>query len=108
MEIPKITIKTINARYIQCHCDFSQEIEMETPKSALRAIRAKCLWCSGDSRQEIKLCPIKDCPLYGYRFGKNPNKKGRVWTEEQKEALRQRLKEARERKKSSNEKKLDT
>ena len=71
---------------------------METPKSAIKAIRAKCIECSGDSRQEVKICPIKTCPLYAYRLGRNPNRKGREWTEEQKEALRKRLKEARAKK----------
>lgn len=37
-----------------------------------RAIRANCLICSGGSSNEVKLCPIKDCPLYPYRFGKRP------------------------------------
>ena len=38
----------------------------------IRAIRAKCLECSGDSAKEVRLCPIKKCPLYLYRFGKRP------------------------------------
>ena len=42
----------------------------------LKAIRANCLDCSADSAKEVRLCPIKDCPLYVYRFGKNPKRKG--------------------------------
>ena len=42
----------------------------------LKAIRQNCLDCSNRSAKEIKLCPIKDCPLYQFRFGKNPNRKG--------------------------------
>lgn len=38
----------------------------------LQAIRAKCLDCSGGSRQEVRLCPITQCPLWPYRFGKRP------------------------------------
>ena len=38
----------------------------------MRAIRAKCLECSGDSAKEVRLCPIKKCALYPYRFGKRP------------------------------------
>ncbi len=34
------------------------------------AIRNKCKECSGGSTKEVKLCPIEDCPLYLYRFGK--------------------------------------
>jgi len=43
----------------------------------LKAIRKKCLkWCSNNSYKEVECCPIKDCPLYPYRFGKNPARKG--------------------------------
>ena len=38
----------------------------------MKAIRAKCLDCSGESAKEVRLCPIKKCPLYPYRFGKRP------------------------------------
>jgi len=42
----------------------------------LKAIRKKCLDCSAGSFKEVKLCPLIDCSLYLYRFGKNPHKKG--------------------------------
>jgi len=42
----------------------------------LRAIKLYCLECSGGSIKERRLCPIKDCPLYPYRFGHNPKRKG--------------------------------
>lgn len=38
----------------------------------MKAIRQKCLDCSCGSSKEVSLCPIKNCPLYGYRFGKRP------------------------------------
>ena len=41
----------------------------------LKAIRANCLACSGSSK-EVAICTVPDCPLYIYRFGKNPNRKG--------------------------------
>jgi hypothetical protein len=41
--------------------------------SPLKAIRLNCLDCVGGSRDEVKKCEIKDCPLYKFRFGKNPN-----------------------------------
>lgn len=41
-------------------------------KTAIKAIRAKCLDCSGGSSKEVRLCPVTDCPLYPYRFGKRP------------------------------------
>ena len=42
----------------------------------LKAIRKKCLECSAESPMEVRLCPIKDCELYQYRFGHNPKRKG--------------------------------
>ena len=50
-------------------------------KSA-KAIREYCLWCCGNPN-EVRLC-VNDgkqstlCPLYPYRFGKNPTKKGNL------------------------------
>jgi hypothetical protein len=42
----------------------------------LKAIRAKCRDCSNNQPEEIKKCPIQDCPLFLYRFGNNPKRKG--------------------------------
>ena len=69
--------------------------------SPMKAIRAKCLDCCIGQREEVKLCPAKDCPLYPFRLGKNPNRKARTFTEEQRKAAAERLKKAREAKKSS-------
>lgn len=44
--------------------------------SPLKAIRLKCLDCCCGSSNEVKLCTVKHCPLYPYRFGKNPNRQG--------------------------------
>jgi hypothetical protein len=44
--------------------------------SPLKAIRKHCLECSGASSKEVSECIITDCPLYIFRFGKNPNRKG--------------------------------
>lgn len=41
----------------------------------MKAIRKKCLDCSCGQVKEIRLCPVKSCPLYGYRDGHRP--KGR-------------------------------
>lgn len=46
------------------------------PTTPIRAIRAKCLDCTCGSPQEVRLCPTPDCPLYPYRMGHNPNRKG--------------------------------
>ena len=42
----------------------------------LKAIRAKCLDCSCWQPKEVKLCPLVQCSLYIFRFGKNPNRAG--------------------------------
>jgi len=63
--------------------------------TAIKAIRAYCLDCSGDSAHEVKYCPYEKCPLFRFRFGKNPNIKRKKLTEEQKEVLAERLKKSR-------------
>lgn len=40
----------------------------------MKAIRAKCLGCCCGASNEVRLCTAKKCPLYPYRFGKNPNR----------------------------------
>ena len=57
----------------------------------IKAIRANCLDWSGFSSKEVKLCPIKDCSLYPFRLGKNPNIKKREYTHEQRQAMRDNL-----------------
>lgn len=47
-------------------------------RSPLKAIRLKCLDCSADSAKEVQLCPIEDCPLWPYRFGKRPGTAARL------------------------------
>lgn len=42
----------------------------------LRAIRLKCLDCSCGSAHEVRQCTAEGCPLYPFRIGKNPNRKG--------------------------------
>ena len=62
----------------------------------LRAIRAKCIDCSTGSMKEVRECVMLDCPLYPYRLGKSPNRKPRILTDEEREALRQRMAKMRE------------
>lgn len=68
--------------------------EIEYLKKPLKAIRAKCLDCSGDSSNEVKLCPIPECWLFPFRFGKNPYST-RTLSEEQKSAMSDRMKKLR-------------
>lgn len=44
-------------------------------RTPLRAIREKCLDCVCGSSQEVSLCPSRGCPLWAFRFGRNPNVK---------------------------------
>jgi len=39
----------------------------------MKAIREKCLECSCWSFKEVRLCPVKDCALYPFRYGKRPD-----------------------------------
>ena len=52
----------------------------------IKAIRAMCLDCVGHSAEEVKLCTDPLCPLYPYRFGKNPARKGQGSKESAKKA----------------------
>ena len=61
----------------------------------VKAIRAFCVECSNGSTTEIKECPVNKCPLYPFRFGKNPYRQRREMTEEQKQVLADRLRDAR-------------
>lgn len=44
--------------------------------STLAAIRRRCIDCSGGSAIEAGSCSFKDCDLYPFRFGRNPNRAG--------------------------------
>jgi hypothetical protein len=43
----------------------------------IKAIRAKCLDCSNYLPSEVRECQITDCPLWEYRMGTNPARKGK-------------------------------
>lgn len=62
-------------------------LENNTP---LKAIRLKCIDCMCGQVNEVKVCPMEQCPLYPYRFGRNPNLK-RQLSDEQRCALAERL-----------------
>ena len=69
-------------------------------KNPVKAIRAKCLDCAYTS-PEVALCPCKDCPLYPFRFGKNPYRTKRELTPEHLEKLNAAKERARAAKTSS-------
>lgn len=45
-------------------------------KTPLRAIREKCLDCCVGQPAEVARCHIEKCPLWTFRDGHNPNRKG--------------------------------
>ena len=60
-------------------------------RSPIKAIRAYCLGCMCNQPHEVKLCPVTNCELYPFRFGKNPYLH-RDYTEEQRKAMAERAK----------------
>ena len=59
--------------------------------SPIKAIRAKRLDCSCGDRKEVKLCPVTDCPLFDFRFGKNPFRAKREYTDEERAVMAERF-----------------
>ena len=73
------------------------EREKQICQNPVKAIRRKCIDCSGWNQREVELCPLTECTLYPFRFGKNPFRTKREVSDEQREAMKQRLAEARKR-----------
>jgi hypothetical protein len=69
------------------------DVRDELPKyrNPVKVMRAKCLDCCGGSAKEVELCPIEKCPLWRWRFGKNPFREKRELTDEQKAAAKERM-----------------
>jgi hypothetical protein len=72
----------------------SENEEAEKNLTPIKAIRWKCLECCNFNSHEVKICSIDNFALYPFRLGKNPGIK-RVLSEDQRSALRERLKKAR-------------
>ncbi len=49
------------------------ESGMLTP---LKAIRAKCFECCSNNKAAVRGCSITECPLFSYRLGHNPARRG--------------------------------
>lgn len=63
--------------------------------SVLKAVRAKCLDCTCYQPSLVRECEMTDCALHPYRMGTNPFRKKRELTDEQRQALADRLAAAR-------------
>ncbi len=57
---------------------------------ASKAIRLHCVECSGGSAVEARMCVTVGCSLWPFRLGVSPWKAERQFTEEQREAARER------------------
>ena len=42
-------------------------------RPSVKLIRKMCLECTGKAYSVISNCPSTKCPIYKFRFGKNPN-----------------------------------
>ena len=45
---------------------------MRCKATPLKKIREHCLGCCCGSPKEVKYCPLTDCPIWLYRFGRRP------------------------------------
>lgn len=73
----------------------------DRPTSPLSAIKAFCFECCGYNRNDVKECTAPMCPLWEFRNGHNPYRKGREYTEEEKAELKERMSKARNAKNSN-------
>lgn len=70
--------------------------EMHEETNPLKLIKWHCKYnCCAGVEKEWKECNNLSCPLWVMRLGKNPNRKKRTITEEQKERFKERMKESR-------------
>ena len=67
-------------------------------RNPVKVIRDKCIDCCAGSSKEVELCAVKKCPLWPFRFGKNPYREKRELSEEEKAAVRERLASGRKKK----------
>lgn len=51
-------------------------IKRKRVMTPLKAIRANCLNCESGSRKAIRNCNTVSCPLFAYRLGHNPARRG--------------------------------
>ncbi len=49
---------------------------MDKVLTPVAAIRARCLACAKGKAHVVRKCVKQDCPLFHYRFGRNPARKG--------------------------------
>ena len=52
------------------------KFRMGVGRVSVKIIRARCFDCGEGTSLAVKNCEFPDCPLYKYRLGKNPARKG--------------------------------
>lgn len=57
----------------------------------LRSIRNKCKECRGGNTDDVGCCDIYNCPLWDFRFGTNPYKAEKNFTDEEIENAKEKL-----------------
>lgn len=65
----------MGGQYITCTSDLCMlggSPMVVRPATPLKRIKAHCQYCAPD--MDVDECEISDCPLYPYRYGKNPYK----------------------------------
>jgi hypothetical protein len=67
----------------------------DSPKNPVKAIRLKCRDCTNNQISEIDNCTVEKCPLWLWRFGKNPYRSKRIMSEEDRAKASARLAKAR-------------
>ena len=75
-------------------------MKMEKITNPIKAIRCFCIDCMGGQAREVKDCTAPNCPLYAFRMGKNPYPT-RQYTEEQRQAMAERMKKVNEARKAN-------
>ena len=51
----------------------SVEVKVVEKPSMAKAIRTYCIDCGGGVTTTVRDCNLERCPLFPYRFGKNPH-----------------------------------
>lgn len=65
--------------------------ERKIQTNPVKVIREKCFDCCCGSWFEVEKCTSVNCPLHPWRMGKNPYRKKVERTEEQRQAMIERL-----------------
>jgi hypothetical protein len=59
---------------------------LEVSLTPLKAIRWKCLECHNFNPLSVRVCNLKTCALFKYRFGRNPAVKNKLNADQKKRA----------------------